>query len=136
MTACTTTPSREIQARVLMSLRRPARITAYSTRPAAAATTKVRVRLPNSMAWWIQGAAPATGTSEPSWHSGQVSQPRPEPVTRTSEPVTVMPPWHSSSTIARVRCSFSDGSRQASLQEFGRVSAVVAVTVSPTFGRC
>ena len=67
------------------------------------------MRLPNSMAWWIAGAAPGTGTSEPSWHNGQVLQPRPEPVTRTSEPVTVMPPWHRSRIIARTRCSFRDG---------------------------
>src|SRR5699024_4927433 len=63
------------------------------------------MRLPNSTAWWIHGAAPATGTRDPSWHSGQVSQPRPEPVTRTMEPVTVMPPWKISRSSARIRCT-------------------------------
>ena len=76
---------------------------------AAAATTKVSRRLPNSMAWWSMGAAPWMGTKEPGWQLGQVTQPRPEPVTRTMEPDTVMPPWQSRRMSATMRCVFTEG---------------------------
>ncbi len=42
---------------------------------------------------WNASAWPATGTREPSTHSGQVGQPSPDLVTRTRPPVTTMAIW-------------------------------------------
>ena len=49
--------------------------------------------MPNSIHLWKASAWPSTGTSEPSTHSGHVGHPSPDPVTRTSPPVTTMPIW-------------------------------------------
>ena len=49
------------------------------------------MRLPNSMYLWKPSGCSMVGVIEPSTHSGQVGQPRPLPVTRTSPPVTTMP---------------------------------------------
>ena len=60
----------------------------------ATSTTPVSVRLPNSMSWWtVEFSSRMTGTSEPGWHSGQVGQPSPEPVTLTTAPVTAIARW-------------------------------------------
>ena len=56
--------------------------------PTAADRTYVSMRLPNSIAPW----RPCSGVAIRllSVHLGQVSQPRPEPVSRTAPPVTMM----------------------------------------------
>ncbi len=54
-------------------------------------TTPVSVRFPNSMRSWYWLASVRTGVTEPGTHSGQVGQPRPLPVSRTTPPVTTMP---------------------------------------------
>ena len=56
--------------------------------PTAAHRTYVSIRLPNSIAPWMPCAGVAKRLS--SVHLGQVSQPRPEPVSRTAPPVTMM----------------------------------------------
>ena len=52
-------------------------------------STKVSVRLPNSIAEW-KSSAPC-GVNESSVHRGQVGQPSPDPVSRTAPPVSTMP---------------------------------------------
>ena len=49
------------------------------------------------------------GPASPGWHSGQVGQPRPEPVTRTVAPVTAMPPLASTAAQANARCTRCEG---------------------------
>ena len=56
---------------------------------AIAASTKVRVRLPNSMTPWTPSSP--WGTYDRSVQRGQVGQPRPEAVSRTAPPVTTIP---------------------------------------------
>ena len=53
---------------------------------AMATSTKVSIRLPNSIAAWTSRAP--WGVKEVSVQRGQVGQPRPEPVRRTAPPVT------------------------------------------------
>src|SRR3954447_1030554 len=68
---------------------------------AIAATTKVSIRLLNSMALWMPSAR--CGTNERPLQRGQVGQPRPEPVSRTTPPVTTMPMFATSEAIAAGR---------------------------------
>ena len=56
---------------------------------AMAASTKVSVRFPNSMAEW-KSSAPC-GVNDSSVHRGQVGQPSPDAVRRTAPPVSTMP---------------------------------------------
>ena len=67
---------------------RPDRHTATSVAIATAAMRKVTIRLPNSMAVWIV-IAPC-GRNDSSVQRGHVGQPRPEPVSRTTPPVTTI----------------------------------------------
>ena len=53
------------------------------------ASTKVSVRLPNSMTEW-KSSAPC-GVNDSSVHRGQVGQPSPDAVRRTAPPVSTMP---------------------------------------------
>ena len=99
MTACATMPSGMARASIFNSVRRPARKTARIRAAATATRTKVRSRLPNSMAWWMAGPAPGTGTKLSWLQRGQVSHPSPEAVTRTVTPVVMMPIW--AITLAR-----------------------------------
>ena len=79
----------------------------------AMSTTLVRVRLPNSIARWNADRSDRlTGTNEPGTHSGQVGQPRPEPVTRTVAPVTAISPLVITAAQANARCSRNDGARR------------------------
>jgi hypothetical protein len=61
---------------------------AMIVQPTAADRTYVSIRLPNSIAPWMPCSGVAKRLS--SVHLGQVSQPRPEPVSRTAPPVTMM----------------------------------------------
>ena len=58
---------------------------------AAMPTTEVSVRLPNSISLWMPCSWYGTGVNEPGTHSGQLGHPSPNPVRRTSPPVTTMP---------------------------------------------
>ncbi len=62
--------------------------TARIAQPTAAHSTYVSRRLPNSMAPWRPISGVATRLSP--LHLGQVSHPSPEPVSRTTPPVTTM----------------------------------------------
>jgi hypothetical protein len=42
---------------------------------------------------WKPSTCPATGIRDPGAQSGQVGQPKPEPVNRTIAPVTMIPDW-------------------------------------------
>ena len=53
---------------------------------AIATSTKVSIRLPNSIASWTSSAP--CGRNDWSVQRGQVGQPSPEPVSRTAPPVT------------------------------------------------
>lgn len=45
------------------------------------------------------------GVKLPGKHCGQVGQPSPEAVTRTTAPVTAMPPWVRMTRAATMRCT-------------------------------
>ena len=66
--------------------------------PAIITKTKVRSRLPNSIRPWIPISG--TDTNDSSVHFGQVGQPRPDPVRRTSPPVTTISIWLASEAQA------------------------------------
>ena len=70
--------------------RRADRQTTSTVAIATAVSTKVSSRLPNSMTPCAASSGVATKLS--SVHRGQVGQPRPEPVSRTSPPVTTIAP--------------------------------------------
>ena len=74
--------------------------------PATSTTTNVSNRLPNSI-HWVSAATSGcgVGTRLPGKHSGHVGQPSPEPVTRTTEPVTAMPAWATTAATASRRIS-------------------------------
>ena len=87
-TACagTLSPSQRASRR---SSRRPERQALTNVAIAIAVSTKVRVRLPNSIAECTSRAP--CGVKELPWQRGQVGQPSPEPVSRTAPPVSTMP---------------------------------------------
>ena len=66
MTACATIPNPWMRACMMISRRRCAARTATYTATTNATSTNVSSRLPNSIAWCTAGAAPCTGTSDPS----------------------------------------------------------------------
>ena len=68
--------------------RRPCRSTATRVASATSPTTKVSIRLPNSIA--PCSAYSAVGVYDSSVQLGQVGQPSPEPVSRTTPPVTTI----------------------------------------------
>lgn len=73
-------------------------------------TTPVSIRLLNSIHWVsASNSGCATGTMLPSTHCGQVGQPRPEPVTRTTDPVTPIPAWAITAAIATARWTANEG---------------------------
>jgi hypothetical protein len=88
------------------SRRRRGRISSAATKQASATrpTKPVSRRLPNSIHWCSAATSGCgCGTKLPGKHCGQVGQPRPEPVTRTTEPVTAIPPWVITAAIAILR---------------------------------
>ena len=88
MTACAGMPSAITSASRRRS-RRPDCQAATNVPIATATSTQVSIRLPNSIAEWTSYAP--CGVSDSSVHRGHVGQPRPEPVSRTTPPVTTMP---------------------------------------------
>src|SRR4051812_13654529 len=68
---------------------------------ATAATTKVSIRFPNSMALWTPMAR--CGTNDSPEQRGHGGQPRPEPVSRTTPPVTTIRMLTTSDAIAAGR---------------------------------
>ncbi|GMA37359.1 hypothetical protein GCM10025876_35630 [Demequina litorisediminis] len=62
-----------------------------ATPSATAASTKVSIRLPNSIAGWNQVSGWNSGVKRPGSHWGHEEQPKPEPLRRTTPPVTIMP---------------------------------------------
>ncbi len=60
---------------------------------ASTTSTKVSSRLPNSMYLCHDSDCAAVGAMDPSTHSGQVGQPSPDSVMRTTAPVTTMAAW-------------------------------------------
>ncbi len=105
MTACTTVDAGINHAYTCTSVRRRARVTAYTARIAVNTTPNVIIRLPNSTAWWMRGTSDtATGVKLPGKHCGQVGQPNPDAVTRTIAPVTAMPPCVRTTNAAITRC--------------------------------
>ncbi len=72
---------------------------------ATAATTNVTMRLLNSIALWMPIAR--CGTNDEPVQRGQVGQPRPEPVSRTTPPVTTMPMYETREAIAAGRIQVS-----------------------------
>ena len=88
MIACAGMPSPRPSASSRRS-RRPVCQAATNVAIAIAASTKVSIRLPNSIAS-CRSSAPC-GRNDLSVHRGQVGQPSPEPVSRTAPPVTTSP---------------------------------------------
>ncbi len=67
-------------------------------------TTPVNIRLPYSIHWFsAANSGCSTGTMLPGKHSGQVGQPSPDPVTRTTDPVTAINAWVATTAIATPR---------------------------------
>ncbi len=85
--------------------------------PTAAETTQVIMRLPNSMAPCTPMAEVAVRLS--SLHLGQVSQPRPEPVSRTAPPVTTMTMLISSAASAARSTVRGEGVQRAAMYATG-----------------
>lgn len=112
MTACASTPPTWIAASVMTRRRRGLFSTAaIRHRPVMMPMTPNSVRLPNSTHWCSAATSGcSTGTMLPGTHSGHVGQPSPEPVTRTMDPVTAIPPCAMMAAIARARCR---GTRKA-----------------------
>ncbi len=104
-TAWVTTPIGCSQARrTSRSLRGRYPHAAIRQSPATSTTTPVSSRLPNSIHCVSASTSGCgVGTRLPGKHSGQVGQPRPEPVTRTIEPVTAIPACATTAAIASAR---------------------------------
>ena len=79
-------------------------------------TRNVSSRLPNSIHWvsaCVSGCG--TGTRLPGKHCGHVGQPNPDPVTRTTDPVTAMPACATTAATASVRMTRGEvGGRRSS----------------------
>ncbi len=108
MRACTTTPAGITQARASSRVRPGwSRNTRHATTTQAAATattTNVSSRFPYSTHWLSMAySGCSTGVMLPGKHCGQVGHPSPDPVTRTIEPVTPIPPWVMIAATARAR---------------------------------
>ena len=133
-TAWTTTPTSGSAATATSRRGRCRRRTSSRTTTSAASatipTTDVSVRLPNSMYLWMPCGWCTTGVYEPGTHSGQVGQPSPEPVSRTSPPVTTMPIW-----TTRLATSTGCTQRRAASGTPGRVAAGVGVVAALTTSR-
>ena len=85
--ACTTMPRKSSSAGLRRS-RRPARQAVTRAAATAAESTKVSIRLPNSITPW----APISRVTTRLWsvQRGNVGQPSPEAVSRTAPPVTTI----------------------------------------------
>ena len=79
-------------------------------------TRNVSSRLPNSIHWvsaCVSGCG--TGTRLPGKHCGHVGQPSPDPVTRTTDPVTAMPACATTAATASARMTLGEvGGRRSS----------------------
>ena len=91
--------------------RRPCRSTATSVASATSPTAKVSIRLPNSIA--PCSAYCAVGVYDSSVQLGQVGQPSPEPVSRTTPPVTTIAELATTEATASRRTSGADGRGRA-----------------------
>ena len=78
---------------------------------ATSPTTKVSIRLPNSIA--PCSAYSAVGVYESSVQLGQVGQPSPEPVSRTTPPVTTIAELATTEATASRRTSGAEGRGRA-----------------------
>ena len=105
-TAWAGTPRASSRARRRTS-RSPDRQASTRVVTATATSTKVTIRLENSIAPWMPSAR--CGTKEPGVHSGHVGQPRPDPVSRTTPPVTTMAMFVTRDAQAARRSHVGDG---------------------------
>src|SRR5690606_41778930 len=100
------------------------------------------MRLPYSIHWLsVAYSGCSMGTMLPGKHCGQVGQPRPDPVTRTMEPVTPIPACVMMAAMARARCRACEGygkrptsednctTQDSSSHEIGRASGRERVEV-------
>jgi hypothetical protein len=104
-TACAGMPTNAATANGVRS-RRSERSTASSVASTTAVSTTVSIRLVNSIAPCC--AYSEVGTSESDVQLGQVGQPSPEPVSRTTPPVTTMPALATTDATASRRTSTSE----------------------------
>ena len=92
ITACVSTPSGRIQATRRTTVAIPVlRRTSHRNHSVAPSTTNVRSRLPNSMPACRSSNGFAVGVKLSGSQRGHSAQPRPDPLTRTTPPVTTMP---------------------------------------------
>ena len=76
-------------------------------------------RLPYSIHWLsVSYSGCSTGTMLPGKHCGQVGQPSPEPVTRTTAPVIAISAWVASTATAKPSCSRRLGLGRRSMRAF------------------
>src|SRR5688572_14645529 len=126
-TAWATTPPRTTTEAVRIARRGAHAQTARTVASARMPRTPVRERLPNSMYLWKPSACSTVGVIDPSTHSGQVGQPRPLPVTRTSPPVTTMP-----TSATRLARRMGASQRDPPREGAGATAASVLVLVTGT----
>jgi hypothetical protein len=123
ITAWAITPSGCTRARRVSRARR-GRVASAASRqaPATRTTTPVSSRFPNSI-HWVSGSTSGcgTGTRLPGKHSGHSGQPSPEPVTRTTEPVTAIPAWATTAATASARITDGETAGMRS-RKAGRVT--------------
>ena len=84
----------------------------------ASTRTEVSARLPNSIAPWMPSAGVVV--SEPASHCGQVGQPRPEPVTRTTPPVRMIRMLTSSAAVVPHRSARRPSTTRSASHANGR----------------
>ena len=123
--ACAKTPASTTSAATFIGRRGAANQTASTEATARTTSTLVSVRLPNSMYLWKPSACSTVGVTEPSTHSGQVGQPSPLPVTRTSPPVTTIP-----TSATRLAIRMTDSQREPLRAAGGASGEVVLVLVT------
>ena len=79
----------------------------------------VNRRLPYSIHWWsVAYSGCCSGTMLPGKHCGQVGQPSPEPVTRTTAPVMAISAWVATTAMATPSWSLRLGLGAASMRAF------------------
>ena len=96
------------------------RHTATRVPTATATSTYVSIRLPNSMAPCTPSAR--WGTNDSSVHRGQVGQPSPEPVSRTSPPVSTISVFATTDAQAHRSTVARSGARRAEFTPIGTSS--------------
>ncbi len=108
-------------------------LTATIAQPTAADRTYVSIRLPNSIA----PCSPCSGVANrlSSVHLGQVSQPRPEPVSRTAPPVTMMRTLIMTAESAARLTILVDGVQRLAMAEMGVSTRTIVGGGLCTFSR-